>query len=363
MESTNVFVIGGGPAGLAAAIAARRKGFTVTLADGAKPPIDKACGEGLMLDGLAALESLGIAPGSIQGHRFSAIRFVGAHHSVTAAFPAGHAIGVRRTVLHSRMVDEAAAAGARLWWGTPVNGIGPEGVQVSGRMVPARWIIGADGIQSRVRHWAGLDSGYPSRPRFGFRVHYQVPLWSDQMELYWGEGCQVYVTPVGPREVCVAVISRDPHLRLPEALERFGGLRVLLNAAPDSTKVRGAVTADHRLRHVSRGRVALVGDASGTVDAITGEGLCLSFCQAIAPAESLACGSLAPYQMAHRRLARRPTLMSKLMLTLDQRPWWQHSAFRILAWEPRILQGLLAMHVGGVPNKLPKGTVPCAASA
>src|SRR5204862_8051575 len=53
-RSTDVFVIGGGPAGLAAAIAARRRGFDVTLADGAVPPIDKACGEGIMPDGIVA---------------------------------------------------------------------------------------------------------------------------------------------------------------------------------------------------------------------------------------------------------------------------------------------------------------------
>src|SRR6267378_2491580 len=46
-RDTEILVIGGGPAGLAAAIAARKKGFEVTVADGAKPPIDKACGEGL----------------------------------------------------------------------------------------------------------------------------------------------------------------------------------------------------------------------------------------------------------------------------------------------------------------------------
>src|SRR3979490_781323 len=54
-EGTSVLVIGGGPAGLAVAIAARMKGFDVTVADGAKPPIDKACGEGLMPGTMAAL--------------------------------------------------------------------------------------------------------------------------------------------------------------------------------------------------------------------------------------------------------------------------------------------------------------------
>ena len=59
-RATDVFVIGGGPAGLAAAIAARQRGLEVVVADGARPPIDKPCGEGLMPDTLAALAQLGI---------------------------------------------------------------------------------------------------------------------------------------------------------------------------------------------------------------------------------------------------------------------------------------------------------------
>src|SRR6267142_2454477 len=57
---TEILVIGGGPAGLAAAIAARKKGFEVMVADGARPPSDKACGEGLMPNTLAAIRELGI---------------------------------------------------------------------------------------------------------------------------------------------------------------------------------------------------------------------------------------------------------------------------------------------------------------
>ena len=67
--STDVFAIGGGPAGLAAAIAARRRGFDVTLADSSVPPIDKACGEGVMPDGLRrrAIRAMSAAPRLFQG--------------------------------------------------------------------------------------------------------------------------------------------------------------------------------------------------------------------------------------------------------------------------------------------------------
>src|SRR6476620_5472642 len=98
---TDVFVIGGGPAGLAAAIAARRRGLNVTLADASHPPIDKACGEGIMPDAMAAAAQLGIEIPADAGFPFRGIRFAGPTHSVSGRFPQGEGRGIRRTVLHS----------------------------------------------------------------------------------------------------------------------------------------------------------------------------------------------------------------------------------------------------------------------
>ena len=168
------------------------------------------------------------------------------------------------------------------------------------------------------------------------------------MELHWGAGCQIYVTPVGPQAVCLALLSRDSHLRLDAALAQFPQLSARLAGVPRETAERGAVTANGRLRRVYRGRVALIGDASGSVDAITGEGLCLAFHQALALADSLACGILEPYQAAHRRLAKRPTLMSTLLLTMDRRTWLREHVLRAMASDPRIFRKMLSMHVGAL---------------
>ena len=141
----DVFVVGGGPAGLSAAIAARQRGMSVVVADGGEPPIDKACGEGLLPQALTALAELSAEIPHVTGFTFRGIRFVQGDVQVSAEFPAELGLGIRRTVLHARLIARAEECGVRLLWRTPVTGISAVGVHVSGSLIPARWIVGADG--------------------------------------------------------------------------------------------------------------------------------------------------------------------------------------------------------------------------
>ncbi len=345
-RSTDVFVIGGGPAGLAAAIAARQRGFDVTLADCAVPPIDKACGEGIMPDGIAAARTMGLDL-SGAGQPFRGIRFTAGERQVQADFPSGHGLGMRRTLLHDLMVGRAADAGVRLAYGTRITGLDAQGVMTGEGLVRARWILGADGSHSSVRRWAGLDACGRNSRRFGFRRHYRVAPWSEFMEIHWGDGCQLYITPVSPCEVCTVLISRDQRLRLDEALPRFPAVARRLEAAGAATLERGGVSASRHLKNVYRGNVALVGDASGSVDAITGEGLCLLFQHAIAAARALEAGDLSQYQEEHRRIGRRPAFMADFMLLLEHRRV-RDRAIGALASQPRLFSKVLAMHVGAL---------------
>ena len=346
VSSTDVFVIGGGPAGLAAAIGARRRGFEVTLADPCGPGHDKACGEGLMPDGIEAARSLGIDLESIESRPFRGIRFCAAAKSVTGEFPHGDGLGIRRTILHRALAEHAAKVGVHTIWGQRVEGIGEGIVEMAGRSVRARFIVGADGGRSRVRAWSGLDRARRETLRFGFRRHFSIDPWSPYMEVHWSKHAQLYLTPVSEGEVCAAVVSRDSHLRIDRAMDLFPQAAERLRGAAVRDAEQGAVSASRRLHAVTRGCVALVGDASGSVDAITGQGLCLAMQQSATLADAMAAGDLSLYQAAHDRLMRRPRFMAGLMLALDGREWMQRCIFGAMSLRPRWFDALLAFHVG-----------------
>jgi menaquinone-9 beta-reductase len=343
----HVFVVGGGPAGLVAAIALRRKGLRVTVADGADFPGDKACGEGILPEGLAALERLGIPLDWREGRAFHGIRFINSKACAEAAFPSRAGLGIRRVLLHRQLVRAAESFGVQLLWRAPVTNISNR-ISMGMKEIRSDWIIGADGVKSRVKSWIGSGSSRTDNLRFAFRQHFACKPWSEFVEMHWSKFAQLYVTPISSSEVGVVVLSRNPHLRIRAGLPYFPEVAKRLVDASAISAERGAVTGNSFVRKVYKGNVALIGDASGTVDAICGEGLSLAFQQAEHLAEAIANQNLASYEKAHRRLRRRPALMARLLLLLENQPRLQERVVNVLAAEPDIFQRMLAAHVGQV---------------
>jgi flavin-dependent dehydrogenase len=337
---------------LAAAIAAAQRGLSVMLADAARPPIDKACGEGIMPDGVAALREFGVELNRVESAPLEGIRFIDSAAQVGARFPLGVGCGLRRTDLHTALAVRAESLGVRLAWGTRVESIGQGEVVAGGETIRSRYIVCADGQNSALRQIAGLGAGKLSRRRYGFRRHYRIAPWSPYVEVYWAGCGQFYVTPVAKDEICLALLTSEPHLRLETALPWFPELRKRLpRALPDAAgwygRMMGGVTTTRRLPAVTNGRISVLGDASGSADAITGDGLSMAFQQARALAEAMVQDSLAHYQREHDRITRLPRAMGELLLLLED-PKLRSRVFRVFAQAPELFARLLAVHTRSI---------------
>ena len=242
--------------------------------------------------------------------------------------------------------SKRSRCGVEMLWGARVSAIRDNAVLVNGRAITCRWIIGADGQNSRVRDWADLSAGSGRTQRIGLRQHFKVRSWSDHVEIYWGSYGQAYVTPVGSNEVCVALISRPKFHSFSEGLSQFPELAARLKHAQSSTRAMGALSISRQLKQVCRGNVALVGEASGSVDAITGEGMALAFRQALALAPALAAGDLSSYAAAHSKINSLPEFMSRSMLLMDRSRWLRRRSLRALSRQPGLFARMLAVHVG-----------------
>jgi flavin-dependent dehydrogenase len=344
----HVVVVGAGPAGIATAIAASQKGLRAVVLDARTPPIDKPCGEGLLPHGVAALRALGIHLNSDIAVPFAGIRFADEKSSACAKFPDATGFALRRVRLHQLLVERANQVGVDFHWGTRVTDMGLRHVTAGDTRIPYMWLVGADGQNSAVRRWARLGPLRASGKRFGFRQHFQVRSWPNLVDVYWGERCQMLATPTDAQEVCVSVLSRDPGLRIGQALPLFPALAEKLREATPTTRELGNATTLSRLPAVTRGRVALVGDASGSVDAITGHGLSLAFQQAIFLAEAFERQDLSHYESAHRKIAAMPAIMTRLMLVMERSTWVRRRALRLFENKPGVFSKLLSIHTGAL---------------
>lgn len=305
----DVLVVGAGPVGLAAAVHARAAELDVLVVDRRTGTLDKACGEGLLPGALRAVQALGADP---PGQPLAGISYRAPGRHADHRFAAGPGRGVRRTALHEALSKRAADAGAQLLHGR-VTALRQDAVGVEIEMVPggdgrvagkrratvtlrAAWVLGCDGLHSTVRRLAGLDAvpgrraGRPADGRYGLRRHFEVSPWTDLVEVHWSPHAEAYVTPVGPDTVGVALLGPrsvsgagfDTLLRT-----QFPELSARLATATAAGSLLGAGPLRQRSRRRSAGRVRLVGDASGYVDALTGEGVRVGLAQAEAAVRHL----------------------------------------------------------------------------
>jgi flavin-dependent dehydrogenase len=197
-----------------------------------------------------------------------------------------------------------------------------------------------------VRRQSGLELPRAERRRFGIRRHFRVKPWSPLVEVHWADGAEAYVTPVAGDEVGIACLWRGDGSGFDDLLAQFPALRARLRGAEPTSAVLGAGPFA-RARACHRGRVALVGDAAGALDPLTGEGITVGLLSAQSLATVLARGdALNAYARCRRRLLAVPRALAGLLLFAADRPRVRHGFVRTIARHPALFDRLVALNAG-----------------
>jgi geranylgeranyl reductase family protein len=278
VERYDVAVVGAGPAGSAAALAARRAGARVVLIDRAEFPRDKPCGDGIAPHALDVLADLGVA-GAVEGFApVEALRLISPGGEVVARTLARPAYTVPRTVFDARLVAAARAAGA-VWRRRTVRSLRVDGdsVLVDGRFA-ARVVIGADGAGSVVRRHLGHDRNPDGHLALAIRGYAAAPAGAVEQRIVtaaaqWPAYAWAFPIGDGRANVGYGEVLRGRPVSREHLLTRLAALLSDVDTAAATGLRAHLLPLSTRRPPPGRGPLLLAGDALSLINPFTGEGI------------------------------------------------------------------------------------------
>jgi flavin-dependent dehydrogenase len=257
-----ILIIGGGPAGAAAAIAAVSEGASVRVVERSRHPKHKVCGEFLspqalhLLDLLGAGNLAGLKPASIRKCR---LRFGDREKQWNLAEPAA---GLSRFELDRLLLEKAGASGVVISRGESAKAERPDD--------PAASIVLACGRRPVASQYDRL---------FGFKAHFEGPS-DDAIEMFFGPSGYVGVSPVEDGWTNVCGIATESALRrygfhVDEYLAAFDPLARRLGPLRRRMEwlMAGPLSFSPVVHTQPNERIYPAGDALGFVDPFTGSGI------------------------------------------------------------------------------------------
>jgi flavin-dependent dehydrogenase len=387
----DVIVVGAGVAGTSSAILLGQEGHRVLLLDRARFPRHKTCGEGIMPEGVAILDSLGLLPalwqrgaGRAQGLRFCSRAGVWAQ----ADFPAmqgaaAYSLVIRRYELDQLLLERARtvptvtvregfAVAEALYHEGAIQGVNGQSVAASSAAGPGRvetfrapLTLAADGMRSRFHDRYGIERRVWSRQRWGLAGHLRgVEGLGPYIEVLFQDDNEIYMAPLANDLTLVAILAEKRAMsafrgNLEGAYLRFlkavPGLGPRLEASEVVPPVGARGPLGFTIRPVWRPGLLLVGDSAGFLDPITGEGMTLALkcAQAAVPIVRRAFErgdwgheTLGAYAAARARAIGDVSQLTRLMLAVTRFPWLADRAIRRLSADPALFQKLLGIVTG-----------------
>jgi geranylgeranyl reductase family protein len=319
----DVAVVGAGPAGAAAAIAARRAGARVLLLDRADFPRDKPCGDGIAADALDVLGALGVT-GSTDGYPPNdGLRLVGPGGATVARPLRRPAHTVPRRVFDARLVAAALAQGADLAKHT-VRQIRHDDDRIwLDDAYQARVVIGADGAGSVVRRLLGHGANPDGHLAIAIRG-YAPAMGAEQVivttSARWPAYAWSFPIGDGTANVGYGEVLRGAPLSRAYLLDRLGHL--LPGSEPTGLRAHHLPLSTRR-PSPARGQVLLAGDALSLINPFTGEGIFYAVLSGALAGTTAAAGPdgvAARYASALRRRLGRHLRHSRIATWLTRRP-------------------------------------------
>lgn len=349
MKIYDVAIVGSGPAGSILAWKLSQNGNSIVVLEARTKVTRKVCGEYLCPMGVSLLKEVGL--GEVLKDYYSVLGmdiYTPRGIAVKSLFPETKkfkekGVSLNRQSFDQALVDKAKTSGCEFQFGSTITDISFNGsfwtiVNSQGEVTRSRLLVGADGRRSLVAKKLNLSTGEKSTK---IAIHTWLKGANNlarkgQMHLF-SDGSYIGIDPINEREVNISLVCDADKVKeyksaknvLIHFLNKSEQLKELVNSCEEIEKVYSVFPVTHKVHDVISCQCALVGDAAGFLDPLTGEGIFNAIWSATTLADAVintsytlndSKSALSLYRQKHRSFFRQKKVINTIFQWLIKKP-------------------------------------------